>query len=180
MHPSTEQRELGGRGGYDGGRDLERRERRVEFVGIELGASGAPDLLRELRKLKPAVVHFCGHVGPAAAGGNRPGPAPHRDVIGGHDHGGEPQHGLYFQGPDGFPQLVSAAALEETFGAVEASGQAPHRPATTPSSVPRRRADAGEVRSLRASVAACRFVSPLWSLRATAGFVTRSALRWRD
>ena len=52
------------------------------------------DLLRELRRLRPTVVHFSGH-------------------------GGE--SGLFFRGADGRPQVVSAAALEETFGAAGAS-----------------------------------------------------------
>ena len=48
------------------------------------------DLLRELRKLKPTVVHFSGHGS---------------------------QEGLYFEAADGTPQLVTTAALAETFGA---------------------------------------------------------------
>jgi len=52
------------------------------------------DLLRELRKLKPTVVHFSGHSG---------------------------QNGLFFQAADGSPQVVSAEALEDTFGAAGAS-----------------------------------------------------------
>jgi hypothetical protein len=48
------------------------------------------DLLRELRKLKPTVVHFSGHGS---------------------------QNGLYFEAADGGAQLVSTTALEETFGA---------------------------------------------------------------
>ena len=52
------------------------------------------DLLRELRKLKPTVVHFSGHSG---------------------------QNGLFFQAADGSPQVVSAEALEATFGAAGAS-----------------------------------------------------------
>jgi hypothetical protein len=54
------------------------------------------DLLRELRKLKPAVVHFSGHDG---------------------------QHGLFFQAADGRAQAVSTAALAETFGAAGAGVQ---------------------------------------------------------
>jgi CHAT domain-containing protein len=52
------------------------------------------DLLRELRKLKPAVVHFsgCGS-----------------------------QDGLYFEGPNGEAQRVSGAALAQAFSAAGAS-----------------------------------------------------------
>ncbi|HWO25115.1 MAG TPA: CHAT domain-containing protein [Kofleriaceae bacterium] len=48
------------------------------------------DLLRELRKLKPTVVHLCGNSG---------------------------QEGLLFQASDGHPQVVSATALGRAFGA---------------------------------------------------------------
>src|SRR5262245_12742010 len=49
------------------------------------------DVLRELRRLKPSVVHFSGR--------------------GEHD-------GLFFEGADGRARQVSAAVLAETFGAV--------------------------------------------------------------
>lgn len=80
------------------------------------------DLLRELRKLKPTVVHFSGHGGlnPAATGAASR--APRRDVIA--DSGpsdSERQQGLFFQGPDGRAQIVSAQALHDTFGAAGAS-----------------------------------------------------------
>lgn len=61
------------------------------------------DLLHELRKLRPTVVHFSG--GPAARDDRAVDPV-------------DPDGGLYFQGPDGRAQRVSAAALAETFGAV--------------------------------------------------------------
>jgi Lon protease-like protein len=79
------------------------------------------DLLRELRKLKPTVVHFSGRGGCGKPGGTG-GAGPHQDVVGepsvlDRDH----QHGLFFQGPDGSPTLVSSTALEETFGAAGSS-----------------------------------------------------------
>ncbi len=81
------------------------------------------DLLRELRKLKPTVVHFSGHGGQDQAGTPRP-LSSHRDVVGADGSAvAEPQHGLFFHGPDGCAQLVSAQALEDTFGAVGASVQ---------------------------------------------------------
>lgn len=58
------------------------------------------DLLRELRKLKPTVVHFSGRGSP---------------------DGGASHHGLFFQGAGGQPQLVSTQALEDTFGAAGSS-----------------------------------------------------------
>jgi hypothetical protein len=56
-------------------------------------AAQPQDLLRELRKLKPTVVHFCGH-----------GSA----------------NGLFFQAVDGLPSVVSGDAIAKTFDAVEA------------------------------------------------------------
>jgi hypothetical protein len=86
------------------------------------------DLLRELRKLKPTVVHFSGHGGlsPIDTGTTRWTAT--RDVIvdagpiadtGPDDN--EPQRGLFFQGPDGRAQVVTAQALHETFGAAGSS-----------------------------------------------------------
>ena len=82
------------------------------------------DLLRELRKLKPTVVHFSGHRGQRVPGEQRPGiaPTPRRDIVGDPDViGSEQGHGLFFQGTDGRAQFVSAHAIEETFGAAGSS-----------------------------------------------------------
>jgi hypothetical protein len=80
------------------------------------------DLLRELRDLKPTVVHFAGHGG-QNAGEQRPGQVPRRDIASElHIHDGEQQqHGLFFQGLDGRAQFVSTQALEDTFGAAGSS-----------------------------------------------------------
>jgi len=88
--------------------ELERSGFRDCFELVTRWAAEPLDLLRELRKLKPTVVHFSGHGVSGAAG--EPG----------HDGDG-PRHGLFFQGPDGRPQVVSTEALEQTFGAVGAS-----------------------------------------------------------
>ena len=56
------------------------------------------DLLSELRKLKPTVVHVSGH-------------------------GGEPRDGLLFQDTDGRARFVSAEAIEQAFGAAGRSVQ---------------------------------------------------------
>jgi hypothetical protein len=74
--------------------ELERSGYRDQFNFETRWAAEPLDLLRELRKQKPTVVHYSGH------GGHR---------------------GLYFQGPDGRAQVVSTAALEQTFGAAGAS-----------------------------------------------------------
>jgi len=87
--------------------ELERSGHRDRFVLETRWAAQPLDLLRELRKLKPTVVHFSGHGGLGA---------PRADRL-----DGEPVPGLFFQGPDGEPQLVSTAALQATFGAAGAS-----------------------------------------------------------
>src|SRR4051812_10645040 len=92
--------------------ELERSGFRDCFELVTRWAVRPLDLLRELRKLKPTVVHFSGHGAPDAAGKHRWGQAPRRDVADELDHNdGEPRHGLIFQGPNGRPQLVSTAAL---------------------------------------------------------------------
>jgi hypothetical protein len=80
--------------------ELERSGFRDSFELETRWAAEPLDLLRELRKLKPTVVHFsgCGSPGDGAA-----------------------EHGLFFQGADGRPQLVSTRALEDTFGAAGSS-----------------------------------------------------------
>ena len=104
--------------------ELDRSGFRDRFELVTRWAAEPLDLLRELRRLKPTVVHFSGHgaPGPGTAGDHRPSSGPHRDVVGDPGHNGsEPRHGLCFQGPDGRPQLVSTEALEETFGAAGTS-----------------------------------------------------------
>jgi hypothetical protein len=97
--------------------ELERSGFRDRFELVTRWAAEPLDLLRELRKLKPTVVHFSGH-GTAGVAGRVPGTAPHRDVDIEPDRDGrDPRPGLFFQGPDGGPQRVSTEALEETFGA---------------------------------------------------------------
>jgi hypothetical protein len=79
------------------------------------------DLLRELRKLKPTVVHFSGHGSRGIAGARGSAAGPHRDVVEPGAVDGGPDHGLWFQGPDGQPQRVSTAALQDTFDAAGSS-----------------------------------------------------------
>jgi len=102
--------------------ELERSGYRDCFDFVTRWAVEPLDLLRELRKLRPTVVHFSGHGGRAATGAQPSGHAPRRDVVSGADlQGSEMGHGLYFQGADGRAQVVSAAALRDTFGAAGAS-----------------------------------------------------------
>jgi hypothetical protein len=99
--------------------ELERSGYRDQFEFVTRWAAEPLDLLRELRKLKPLVVHFSGH-GQAAT--VRQAHAAHRDVSGGLDRAAQaPAGGLYFQAADGGAQLVSTAAIEQTFGAAGAS-----------------------------------------------------------
>jgi hypothetical protein len=81
--------------------ELERSGFRDRFELVTRWAAEPLDLLRELRKLKPTVVHFSGRGAPAAEDASQYGPC--------------------FQGPDGRAQLVSTEALQETFGAAGAS-----------------------------------------------------------
>ena len=102
--------------------ELERSGHRDQFELVTRWAAQPLDLLRELRKLKPTVVHFSGHGSRGEHGEPRPDEAPRRDVGGELGSlGSEHQHGLFFQGPDGRAQLVSAAALQQTFGAAGSS-----------------------------------------------------------
>jgi CHAT domain len=75
-------------------RELEQSGHRDRFQLETRWAAEPLDLLRELRKLKPTVVHYSGHGG---------------------------VQGLFFQGHDGTARVVSTTALEETFGAAGAS-----------------------------------------------------------
>src|SRR6185295_1852105 len=74
--------------------ELKRSGYRDRFQLETRGAVQPLDLLRELRELRPAVVHFSGQGGP---------------------------DGLFFQGADGRAQVVSPEAIAETFGAAGAS-----------------------------------------------------------
>src|SRR6185369_6698615 len=67
--------------------ELERSGFRDRFELVTRWAAEPLDLLRELRKLKPTVVHFSGHGTPDSAGEHRSSPATRRDVAGelGHD-----------------------------------------------------------------------------------------------
>lgn len=72
--------------------ELKRSGYRERFVFETRWAVEPLDLIRELRELKPTVVHFSGQGG---------------------------QHGLYFQATEGHAQLIAPAALAELFGAIE-------------------------------------------------------------
>jgi CHAT domain len=94
--------------------DREAREIDLELMRTGFGSrfelhtwwAAEPDLLREIRKRQPIVVHFSGHGAPDDRGGTSQPEA----QLG--------ESGLHFPGPDGNVRTVSAAALEDTFRAV--------------------------------------------------------------
>ncbi len=101
--------------------ELERSGQRARFEFVTRWAAEPLDLLRELRRLKPTVVHFSGH-GAGTAELQRSHRGVRREVIAGlSDSAEDPKCGLYFQATDGTAQLVSAAAIEQTFGAAGSS-----------------------------------------------------------
>lgn len=101
--------------------ELERSGFRDSFVLETRWAAQPLDLLRGLRKLKPMVVHFSGHGSSDVTRARRGAAGQHREVLV-EDYPAAPgQHGLYFQGPDGRPQLVSTEALAHVFDAAGSS-----------------------------------------------------------
>jgi CHAT domain/WD domain, G-beta repeat len=102
--------------------ELERSGFRDSFELVTRWAAEPLDLLRELRRLKPTVVHFSGHGSAGPDGARDPAAGPRRDLVAEHSAiDGASQHGLFFQGADGRPQLVSAEALEAAFDAAGSS-----------------------------------------------------------
>jgi hypothetical protein len=102
--------------------ELERSGYRDRFKFETRWAAEALDLLRDLRRLKPTVVHFSGHCGRVAVGSTGSATTPHPVVAGALDSDPtELRHGVYFQGADGCPQLVPTQALEDVFDAAGAS-----------------------------------------------------------
>src|SRR5262245_33602123 len=75
-------------------KELRRSGYRDRFELVTRWAAEPHDLLRELRALKPTVVHFSGHGG---------------------------REGLFFQAPNGDARVVAPAAIGETFGAAGGS-----------------------------------------------------------
>jgi hypothetical protein len=101
--------------------ELERSGHRDRFEFVTRWASEPIDLLRELRKLKPTIVHFCGRGGQNYPSAVQPNPLRGGSVSELKQQSGDHNNGLYFQGIDRAPQFVSAAALKETFGSAGAS-----------------------------------------------------------
>lgn len=98
--------------------ELERSGCNNEFELMTRWAVQPLDLLRELRKLKPTIVHFSGH-GQRDAEQRGPGSRP--EIAGLAATAEHARRGLTFQGANGQPQLVSPAALRQVFGAAGSS-----------------------------------------------------------
>jgi hypothetical protein len=103
--------------------DLAGHRDRFEFVtrwGIQ-----PLDLLRELRKLKPTVVHFTGQRSRSAVDTSPAGDMQHDDRVDGLaiDRAHPRQHGMLFRGPDNRPFFVPTTALEGAFNAAGKSVQ---------------------------------------------------------
>jgi hypothetical protein len=102
--------------------ELERSGHRDRFVFVTRWAVEPLDLLRELRRLRPTVLHFSGHGGHGATGAQW-SDATRRDVAGDGEPHGEPTKGMYFQSSDGRPCVVSSAALRDAIDAAGSSVQ---------------------------------------------------------
>ena len=102
--------------------ELERSGYRDQFEFVTRWAVEPLDLLRELRKLRPMVVHFSGHGQKGPAAGPSEGAA-RRDLESEDGPAAEQSGsgGLYFQAAGGGARLVSPAAIEHTFGAAGSS-----------------------------------------------------------
>lgn len=103
---------------------LEHSGHRERFALVTRWAAQPLDLLDVLRKLRPTVVHFSGRTSRGVRRGSGSEDASRDGGSAGGDDAGDPDEradGLYFHGPDGRPQIVSPAALEQTFGAAGSS-----------------------------------------------------------
>lgn len=104
--------------------ELERSGHRDRFELVTRWDAEPLDLLHELRKLRPTVVHFSGRGGHLVPSGHHADAFPGRDVLGEDRRVGQaPGDGLYFQGPDGQARWVSPQTLQATFGAAGSSVQ---------------------------------------------------------
>jgi CHAT domain/WD domain, G-beta repeat len=96
--------------------ELKRSGYRDRFDFVTRWAVEPLDLLREVRDLKPTVIHFSGHGGVRAAVSTR-----RRDVVIDIASSGRDQSGLYFHSASGGTQLVSPDAIAHTLNAAGAS-----------------------------------------------------------
>lgn len=98
--------------------ELERTGHRDQFVLETRWAAQPLDLLRAVRRLRPTVVHFSGHGAGCESGHPASNLGAQRDAVTADDVERPQSSGVYFEGRDRQPQLVSSDALKDTFGAV--------------------------------------------------------------
>jgi hypothetical protein len=99
--------------------ELRRSGYRDRFDFVTRWAAEPLDLLRELRELRPTIVHFSGHG--RRGGTSMSGTEGARDVVDEPAPGGDEPQGLVFQDAKGNPQVVPPDAIAETFGAAGTS-----------------------------------------------------------
>jgi CHAT domain len=99
--------------------ELERSDQRDQFELATRWAARPMDMLRELRRLKPTVVHFSGHGGPRSL--RTPRLAGERHVFLASAPSGDELHGLYFHDAAGGMQIVSTEAIAQMFAVAGAS-----------------------------------------------------------
>lgn len=102
--------------------ELKRSDYKDRFHVIERPRTKSFDLLRQLRDLRPTIVHFSGHGGRRASGDRLDPCTRTRDIrgpTGTADGASDP--GLFVLAPDGSPKFISARALAQTFHAAGAS-----------------------------------------------------------
>ena len=95
--------------------ELKRTGYRDRFEFVTRWAAEPLDLLRELRELKPTIVHFSGH-GARPAG--TPDRAQGRDAVAAAPSGDEPG-GVMFDGAEGRGQVVTPEAFVQTLAATD-------------------------------------------------------------
>src|SRR5262245_36284617 len=95
--------------------ELKRSGYRDRFEFVTRWAAEPLDLLRELRELRPTIVHFSGHGVPTVGTADR---GWGRDIAADVPPEDEPS-GVMFDSASGRSQLVTPEAIARTFGAVD-------------------------------------------------------------
>jgi len=98
--------------------ELKRSGCRDRFEFVTRWAAEPLDVLREVRELKPTVVHFSGHGSAGGTGAMTAGPG--RELVVASAPDGTASHGLVFHASAGGEQLVSPEAIAQTLGAAGA------------------------------------------------------------